>query len=207
MDYRLKTEAWPEARYNGGMRLGGRPGPVVLAWVAAFGIIAIPAASRVHREQSESELLARLASESSPAKRAKIEIRLGSLKLEQAAAAYNHDQMEVGAKLLDAYLGWMKQAWSLLHQSGRDASRRPQGFIDLDIALREDSRRLTDLRIHTPFADRAPIERIGAEADALHTQVLGALFPGGELQDANPVPPADPKNAPLSTLRPGGPAP
>jgi hypothetical protein len=185
------------------MKLVRRPGPVALAWVAAFGIVAVPAVSRAHHAESEPELLARLANESNPAKRAKIEIRLGSLKLEQAAAAYEHDQVDVGAKLLDSYLGWMKQAWNLLHQSGRDASRRPQGFIDLDIALRENARRLADLSIHTPFADRGPIERIGAEADALHTQVLGALFPGGQLQDSNPTTPANPKNAPVSTLRPG----
>ena len=166
----------------------------------------VPAASQAHHSDSESELLARLASETNPAKKAKIEIRLGSLKLEQAAAAYDHDQMEAGAKLLDAYLNWMKQAWSLLHQSGRDASRRPQGFIDLDIALREASRRLTDLKIHAPFADRGPIERIGAEADAIHTQVLGALFPGGQLQDSNSAPSVDPQNAPISALPPAGPS-
>ena len=181
-----------------------RPGPVALAWVATFGIIMFPAGSQAHHADSESELLARLATETNPAKKAKIEIRLGSLKLEQAAAAYDHDEVDTGAKLLDSYLGWMKQAWGLLHQSGRDASRRPQGFIDLDIALRENLRKLADLRIHMPFADRGPIERIGAEADALHTQVLGALFPGGQLQESNPSPSGDPKNAPVSGLRPGG---
>lgn len=186
------------------MRLVRRPGPAALAWVAAFGIVAVPTVSRAHHAESEAELLARVANENNPAKKAKIEVRLASLKLEQAAAAYDHDQMEVGAKLLNSYLGWMKQAWNLLHQSGRDATRRPQGFIDLDIALRENMRRLTDLRIRTPFSDRGPIEHIGAETDALHTQVLGALFPGGELQDSNPASPANPKSAPVSTLRPGG---
>lgn len=186
------------------MRLVGRPGPAALAWVAAFVIVAVPAVSRAHHAESEAELLVRVANENNPAKKAKIEIRLATLKLEQAAAAYDHDQMEVGAKLLNSYLGWMKQAWNLLHQSGRDATRRPQGFIDLDIALRENMRRLADLRIRTPFADRGPIERIGAEADALHTQVLGALFPGGQLQDSNPASPVNPKTAPVSTLRPGG---
>lgn len=185
------------------MRLVRRPGPAALAWVAAFGIILVPAASYAHHAESESELLARLANENNPAKKAKIEIRLGSLKLEQATAAYSHDQVDAGAKLLDSYLSWMKQAWNLLHQSGRDAGHRPQGFIDLDIALREASRRLGDLRMHAALGDRGPIERIGSEAEALHTQVLAALFPGGQLQDPPPAPPPEPRNAPVSTLRPG----
>ena len=176
----------------------------MLAWIAAFGIIAVPVANSSHHQDSESELLAHLASEGNPAKKAKLEIRLGSLKLEQAAVAYDHDEIEAGAKLLDAYLSWMKQAWDLLHQSGRDAGHRPQGFIDLDIALRENMRKLADLKIHTPFADRAPIERVGAETDTLHTQVLGALFPGGQLQDSDPPKPSDPKKEPISALRPEG---
>jgi hypothetical protein len=163
----------------------------------------IPLASSAHHSDSEPELLARLANESNPAKKAKIEIRLGSLKLEQAAAAYDKDQVEAGAKLLDAYLNWMKQAWNLLHDSGRDASHRPQGFIDLDIALREDVRKLADLRVHTPLADRSPVERIGAETDALHTRVLAALFPGGQLQDSDSTAPVNPKDGPASALRPG----
>jgi hypothetical protein len=189
------------------MRFVRRPGRVALAWVAALAIIAAPILSRAHHSESETELMARLGSESNPAKKAKIEIRLASLKLEQAAAAYGHDQVDAGAKLLDSYLGWMKQAWNLLHQSGRDASHRPQGFIDLDIALRETSRKLADLKIQTPFADRGPIERIGTEADAIHTQVLGALFPGGQMQDSNPAPPVDPKKGPVSALQPGGSSP
>jgi len=167
-------------------------------------MISTPAASSAHHSDSEPELLAHLAKESKPANKAKIEIRLGGLKLDQASAAYDKDQVDAGAKLLDSYLSWMKQAWDLLHQSGRDAGRRPQGFKDLDIALRENMRKLADLKIHTPFADRGPIEHISTETDALHTQVLSALFPGGELQDSDSANPPNPKNEPVSGLRPKG---
>jgi hypothetical protein len=184
------------------MRLVGCPGRLTLAWFAAFGVVSLPAASFAHHSDTEPELLAHLAKENNPANKAKIEIRLGSLKLDQAATAYGQDQLEGGAKLLDSYLSWMKQAWDLLHQSGRDAGRRPQGFKDLDIALREDMRKLADLKIHTPFADRGPVEHISAETDALHTQVLSALFPGGQLQDSDSATPANPKNEPVSALRP-----
>lgn len=167
-------------------------------------MIAAPVASYAHHSETEPELLARLANENNPAKKAKIEIRLGSLKLEQAAAAYDKDEVEAGAKLLNSYLSWMKQAWNLLHDSGRDASHRPQGFIDLDIALREDVRKLADLRIHMPLADRNPIERVGVETDSLHTQVLAALFPGGQLEGSDSTTPPNPKNGPASALRPEG---
>jgi len=186
------------------MRGVWHPGLLTLGYVVAFGALTVPCASSAHHPESEPELLARLANESNPAKKAKIEIRIGSLKLEQAAAAYNREEVEAGAKLLDSYLGWMKQAWNLLHDSGRDASHRPQSLIDLDIALREDVSKLADLRVHTPLADRSPLERIGAETDALHTRVLAALLPGGQLQDPDSTTPVNPKDGPASALRPGG---
>ncbi len=186
------------------MRIVRRPGRFALTWIAVFATITVPATSFAHHSDTEPDLLARLANENNPAKKAKIEIRLGTLKLQQAAAAYDKDQMEAGAKLLDSYLSWMKQAWSLLHGSGRDASHRPQGFIDLDIALREDVRKLADLRVHMPLADRTPIERVGVETDSLHTQVLAALFPGGQLEGSDSTTPANPKNGPASALRPEG---
>jgi len=118
---------------------------IALAWVAALGMVATPAVVWARHTQSEQELRARLARESNPVKRVKIEIRLAALKLEQAGAAFDKDQTTVGAKLLDAYYDDMKEAWRTLESSGRSAARKPGGFIDLDIALRENTRALTDL--------------------------------------------------------------
>jgi hypothetical protein len=187
------------------MKLVLRSGGLALAWVAALEIVAAGGSLHARREVSEQQLMARIESEGNPTKKAKLEIELGGLKLNQAIAAYDRDQFDAGPKLLETYWGWMKQAWDLLEKSGRDAGRKPQGFKDLDIALREHARRLNDLKQRTPYADRPNIEHTAAEIDALHTQVLAALFPGGHLKESAPSEQAKPAPRPSSALRPGDP--
>ena len=182
-----------------------RPGGRVLAWVVALEIVAAGAATYARRQLNEQELTARIGQESNPAKKVKLEIQLAELKLGEAVAAYDHDQFEAGPKLLQAYHGLMKQAWDLLEKSGRDAGRKPQGFKDLDIALRESARRLNDLKQRTPSADRVGIESIATETDLLHNHVLTALFPGSDMKEAVSPSPGNPPQPPGAALRPGDP--
>jgi len=188
------------------MKVVGRPGACALAWVAALGIVAA-ASPLLAKQLDEQELEARMNSETNPTKKAKLAIQLGALKLSEAVDAYDQNQFDEGPKLIGSYCSWMKKSWELLEKSGRDASRKPQGFKDLDIALRENARRLNDLIQRTPFADRPNIEHAGAEIDALHAQVLAALFPGGQMKESGP--PAVPKTSspPASALRTGEPHP
>ena len=182
-----------------------RPGNLAFAWVAALEIVAAGGSLRARHELSEQELNGRIQQEGNPTKKAKLEIQLGDLKLNEAIAAYGHDRFDEGPKLLEVSRSWMRQAWDLLEKSGRDAGRKPQGFKDLDIALRESARRLNDLRQRTPYADRGAIERVAAQIDALHNQVLAALFPGGQLKESPPPTQNKPPVSPTSALRPGDP--
>ncbi|HUI43160.1 MAG TPA: hypothetical protein VL523_14450 [Terriglobia bacterium] len=177
---------------------------MVFAGLAALGMSAAPLALQARHAMSEAELMSRIDRENNPVKKAKLEIKLGGLKLSEAASAFDHDQSDSGAKLLDAYFNCMKQAWSLLQASGRDPNHKPQGFMALDIALRENARLLLDLQQRTPFEERGPIVHVAKQSDALHTQVLAALFPGGKLEPA-PAKAAKPQGPPASALRPGGP--
>ena len=129
------------------------------------------------REYTEQDLLARIQRESNPVKKAKYQIQLGRLKLDAAIQAYGHDDLEHGQPLLNAYLQQMQAAWDTLGKSGRQAIKKPQGFRELDIALREDGRLLNDLKHRTPYMDREPIEKVAAEIERLHEEVLQALFP------------------------------
>lgn len=157
-----------------------------LRTVAALSLLTFTVgASAVHafaprrHADNEADLVARIAREQNPVKRAKYEIRLGELKLQQATDAYDRDQVEPGEKLLDSYFDEMKDAWKLLKGSGRDPVRKPAGFKQLDIALREDSRRIDDLRRRVPFMDRGPVDKVMQEMSGIHAEVMLALFPAG----------------------------
>jgi hypothetical protein len=134
------------------------------------------------RRDTEADLLARIGRELNLVKRAKLEVRLGRVKLFQATEAYDRGDVEECYQLLAAYLERMRGAWATLQSSGRQAWRQDQGFRELDIALREDGRYLDDFKRRVPFQNRAPAEKVAKEVDELRNQVLKALFPPEHLR-------------------------
>jgi hypothetical protein len=171
--------------------MGSLTGVVRWLMVAEIALVSLPLLARRH--DSEQDLLAHLERETNPVKKAKYEIRLGRLKLEQATLAYQQQQLDQGERLLNEYAGAMNQAWELLKNSGRDATRKPQGFKELDIALRENSRLLEDLRHRIPFTDRGPLDKVEQELAKTRNEVLLALFPGIKMAGAAAKPGAVPE--------------
>jgi len=143
--------------------------------------------------ESEAELLQHIQREQNPVRKARLEIKLADLKLQQAGAAYGKGDVEAGAKLLETFLGQMKSAWKALQESGRMAHKQPEGFKELDIALREDARSLEDLKRRIAYFDRGPVEKCIQEIEGIRSEVLHALFPAAKPRTGNA--PAAPRNS------------
>jgi len=181
------------------MRLVRPAGTFAVIAAVALAIVTAPCFLGARHQETEQELLARIEHENNAAKKARLQAELATLKLDQAAEAFDHDQYDSGKSLLQQYMGWIRKAWDALEQSGRDATRKPQGFKYLDITLRENVRALADLAERTPYDARAPIEAIAKSADAVHSQVIAALFPDGVKEEGDSPSPA-PKPDPGSSL-------
>jgi hypothetical protein len=123
------------------------------------------------------KLLAHLEREGNPIKKAKIEVRLARLRLEEAFDAYSHGHYNEFWKLMSEYEDYMKKAWAELQVSGRIAARKSDGFKQLDIGLRESRRDLDDFETHITFDERQEVQKIRARMEVIHNQVLNALFP------------------------------
>jgi hypothetical protein len=151
-------------------------------WWAAFVLFFLvhPDASLAappRRHDTEAKLLARLQRESNPIKKAKLEVRLGRVRLLQAIAALDRGNMEETNRLLGAYMETLNSCWTRLKNSGRVAHKKPAGFKQLDIELREDARYLEDLRRRIPYDRRAKADQVAGEVDQMRNEVLRALFP------------------------------
>jgi hypothetical protein len=156
-----------------------------------------------HKPQDpEAKLASKIARENNPVKKAKLETKLGRMKMQGAFAAYDQGQFDQCWKLLDEYLALMNQAWSDLVASGRVASKKPDGFKQLDIALRESHRDLQDFESRVGFSERQAADKISSQTVALRARVLDALFPGAVLPKKKPSlagdarPAAQPKKGP-----------
>lgn len=129
-------------------------------------------------KENEAKLVASIEREKRPVNKAKLEVRLGRLQLQQAISAYEKQQIPQGQKLLASFLENMENAWSVLEGSGRNAAKKPQGFRELEMGLNEDARRLNDLRREVFYLYQGPIEETLKKMNELHAKVLLALFPG-----------------------------
>ena len=164
-----------------------RPKSMAAALLTVGLVILAAVAPAVRGAENEAQLEARLKRETNPVRKAKLEIRLSRLKLYRASDAFDKGDLEAANMLLEAYVAQVKSAWATLKSSGRRASKKPAGFKELDIALREDARYLDDLKHRVSYMVRAPVEKAEQEVEDLRSEVLKALFPA--------EPPRKPSNA------------
>jgi predicted nucleic acid-binding Zn-ribbon protein len=157
----------------------GRRALLSIAFLLLGGAVFLAGASPALASETEEQLLARLQKEQNPVKKSKEATRLAGIKLDQAVHAYEQGNVEQGEQLVSSFLGRIKDSWQLLKSSGRNAARDPRGFRELDIELREDARRLEDLKHRVSYFDRDPLEKAEKEIEKVRAEVLQALFPAG----------------------------
>ncbi|HEV2499071.1 MAG TPA: hypothetical protein VGY31_05775 [Terriglobia bacterium] len=155
------------------------PFSIQFTWLfAVFALAFFPVASEARRQDTTADLQARIQREKNPVKKAKLQIRLGRLEVGQAADAYNHQQIPQGQKLLSESTTVMGNAWDLLKSTGRNPAKKPDGFMQLEICLREETRALNQLRRRIFYLNRNPVDSALKTLNQMHSQVLVGLFPG-----------------------------
>ncbi|MGH9404985.1 MAG: hypothetical protein ACRD3D_04010 [Terriglobia bacterium] len=182
--------------------VAGRTPPLTFAASVALAalcamcvLIAFPARDEARRPPTVKELTARIEREGNPVKKAKLQVRLAHLEIVQAVSAYDHRRIQDGQKLLSTAAAEVQDTWRLLRSTGRNAARKPDGFMQLEIGTREDARLLNELRQRTFYLYRGPIDAALKTLTHLHAQVLLALFPGA-------APPGKQGHAPKSSSHP-----
>jgi hypothetical protein len=61
-------------------------------------------------------------------------------------------------------------------RTGRDAHRKPGGFKDLEIALRQHARQLDDIGRVLTYDEREPLTKARDQAVLIRDELLKALF-------------------------------
>jgi hypothetical protein len=141
-------------------------------------VVLSPAHVWARHHDDPAKLREQIERERNPVKKAKLEIRLARVDLEQGLNAYDQNHIRRGQRLLDAYVQTMNESWNLLKGSGRNAVKNPSGFMQLEIALRENARLLNDLEQRVTYLEQSPIRKTLGAMNRLHAHVLMAIFPG-----------------------------
>jgi hypothetical protein len=128
---------------------------------------------RAERLQKERDKLSRA---TDPIDRTKSDIVISEILLSLAGEAIKAGEPEVMEKRLTEYVETIRDAHESMMKTGRDAHRKPKGFKELEIALRQQIRTLDDLARTITFEHRDSVEKAKTEASDIREDIFKALF-------------------------------
>jgi hypothetical protein len=134
---------------------------------------------------SLDKLRQELARASDPVDRAKATAKLGDELVKQLADRYKTGAYTDGEQLLEEYLKAVRAAHRGLQQSGRDARRKPAGFKQLEIHLRQSAHTMDRIAQHAPADARDPVVQAQKELSDIRSELLDALMEGSAKPKSN----------------------
>ena len=112
-----------------------------------------------------------------PVKKAKDVVRQGELQLEKMRLEIREENYDAALGVFQAYRDAVKSAHAGLKASGKDAEKKPGGFKNLQIHIRQSIPRLQQTILTVPVEHREPFEAIRKELDTIERELIDALFP------------------------------
>lgn len=97
--------------------------------------------------------------------------------VELAGLKIQAGQVNDGIGMLTRYRDESERVYRALVTSGRNPVKKPGGFMQMQIALRESVRGLRTVLNLVPFQRRQPVEAVRADMEQLNAQLLQELFP------------------------------
>jgi len=124
-----------------------------------------------------SEELARYQHEPDPVRKSRVLVRLGDEQVDLARKQLKADEDVASLHTLEQYRDEVRETIAALNGMGVDPERKPAGFKELQISLRETIRRIDDL-IFTLNADKRPFFReVRNDLFAEQNRLIDELFP------------------------------
>jgi hypothetical protein len=151
-------------------------------------LIALLSWSSVAAQDRLAQDLARYLSDPDPVHRARDLVKLGDSQVEFAKKQLKAGEDVASLETLQKYLDEVQKTAADLVATGNDAERKPSGFKELQISLRETIRKVDDLILTLPVDKRPFFRDIRTGLAKVQNDLIDALFPrqGGH----NPKKPA-----------------
>ena len=120
---------------------------------------------------------ARFLEEADPIRKAKALPKYGEQQLILMREELRKERFTECLALLEQYRDAVKTSFTKLKATGRDAERKPDGFRQMQIHLRQSVHHLGPIVQAVPFELRRPFEDIRRELEAIDRELLTMLFP------------------------------
>ncbi len=148
------------------------PGTIRMAVILALALC-VPLAA----QDQLAEQLAKYQRETDPVRKSRVLVKLGDEQVDLARKQLKGNDEVTSLHTLEQYRDEVRETVAALNGMGVDAERKPAGFKELQISLRETIRRIDDL-ILTLNVDKRPFFReVRNDLFALQNDLIDKLFP------------------------------
>ena len=120
---------------------------------------------------------ARYEQEADPVRKARALVKLGADQVAQARKQLNDGEDVASLHTLEQYRDEIQHMSEALKATGADAERKPAGFKELQISVRENVRRIDDLILTLPVDKRPFFREVRADLVKTQNDLIDALFP------------------------------
>jgi DNA-binding response OmpR family regulator len=115
--------------------------------------------------------------ETDPVRKARILIKLGDDQVEEAKKRLKDGEDVASLHILELYRDEVKETVAGLEAGGVDAEKKPGGFKELQISLRETVRRVDDLILTLPVDKRPFFREVRTDLANAQNELIDSLFP------------------------------
>jgi hypothetical protein len=136
-----------------------------------------------------SELRARFQKEADPVRKAKMLPRLADAEFSEIQNQIAAGNLSDAAALASQVRDEAHAAQEALDGKKRDPEQHPDGYRQLQIAVRESVRRLDDILIGQAADDQKPFQEIRDDLEKMDGQLIHQLFPKGPDKAPEPAKP------------------
>lgn len=112
-----------------------------------------------------------------PVHQAKVLAKLGGYQVEYAKTQFDEGDDVASLHTLEMYRDEVRMTEKALKDTGVNAEKKPAGFKDLQISLRETIRRIDDLIFTVPVEKRPFFRDIRADLAGVQNELIDLLFP------------------------------
>lgn len=146
-----------------------------LRWVAIVVLALAHAAPRPQDRLAQFQIQFRR--ETDPVRRAKLLPHLADAEFEAIHAEMEAGEVEKALRILENYRDEVASVKKSLDATGVDAERKPAGFKELQISVRQSLRRLTDVLTETTVDQQKPFEAVRKDLEVINQGLIRELFP------------------------------
>ena len=147
--------------------------PHALALLAGMALLVTASAAQIRVQ----DLRAQFVREPSPVRRAKLLPKLERAEFEEIRQQIDGGDYPKALEILGGYRDNVRATQKALDATGVDPEKKPAGYKELQIAVRESLRQLSEILVSLPPDWKMGFEDIRRELEAANGRLIVQLFP------------------------------